>query len=76
MYSYKMRFSHRIGILEIPAGLEIPETREIPEPQELTGNSCTENSQEGKAPSHTGGREQEFTIEHPCYVLVCMLAAI
>ena len=66
MCTQKTRISHGMGIREILTGPEIAETRETPESREFPGNSRTVNSREGKARSHTGGREWEFPIEHPC----------
>ena len=56
---------HGTGTPLIPARQEIPEAWEIPESGEFPGNSRTGNSWEGKVRIHTGGREWEFTVEHP-----------
>ena len=43
--------------------------REISESRQVSGNSHTENSREGKVQSHTGKRELEFPVGYPWFEL-------
>ena len=70
----KREFSMGREFYMIPARRETPKAWESPESREFPGNSCTGNSRQGKVWSHTGRREREFPIEHPCNVvgdLIC-----